>query len=97
MYGDIFLAKAPGLTPVDDQLVCVKRLASREELIQMEFRREVEMFHKISHDRICRLLALCKEAEPIYMILEYCEWVRDHLMFTLIHAQSHIYLVHYIY
>lgn len=75
MYGDVFLAKAPGLLAHDDQLVCVKRLLNKEEHIQIEFRVEVEMFNKLNHDRICRLLAICKETEPIYMVMEYCEWV----------------------
>ena len=55
--------------------MCVKPLHSREEMIQLEFRQEVEMYNKLRHERICRLLALCREREPIYMILEYCEWV----------------------
>lgn len=79
MYGDVFLAKAPGLASGpgnEEQLVCVKRLTNKEESVQIEFRAEMEMFHKLSHDRICRLLAVCKEAEPIYMVMEYCEWVR---------------------
>lgn len=77
-FGEVFLAKAPGLIPHrDEQLVCVKPLQNREETIQLEFRQEVEMYHKLNHERICRLLALCREREPIYMILEYCEWVRN--------------------
>lgn len=82
-YGEVFLAKAPGLIAgIDEPLVCVKPLHSREEAIKLEFRQEVEMYHKLSHDRICRLLALCREREPIYMILEYCEWVRiDSVLF----------------
>lgn len=76
MFGDVFLAKAPGLTPDnEDQLVFVKSLLNRDENIQVEFRLEVEMFNKLNHDRICKVLALCKEKEPIYMIMEYCEWV----------------------
>lgn len=78
MFGDVFLAKAPGLIPDnDEQLVYVKSLLNSDENIQIEFRAEVEMFSKMNHERICRLLALCKEREPIYMVMEYCEWVSD--------------------
>lgn len=76
MFGDVFLAKAASLVEgKDEQLVYVKSLLAREENVQIEFRAEVEMFHKLQHDRICKLLALCKEVEPIYAVLEYCEWV----------------------
>lgn len=76
MFGDVFLAKAPGLVAGDDNhLVYVKSLLAREENVQIEFRAEVEMFHKLHHNRICQLLALCKEIEPIYAVMEYCEWV----------------------
>ncbi|XP_067941664.1 inactive tyrosine-protein kinase 7-like [Watersipora subatra] len=70
IYGDVFLAKSSR----DEDLVCIKRLLNREENVQMEFRAEVEMFRKLNHERICRLLAICKETEPIYMVMEYCEW-----------------------
>jgi len=76
MFGEVFLAKAPGLNTYNEEnLVYVKPLVSKDEQIQLDFRSEVEMFHKLNHNRVCKLLALCKEVEPIYMVMQYCEWV----------------------
>lgn len=82
MYGDVFLAKAAGLSnpPAansETELVCVKRLTSRDDAVRAEFKYEMEMYHKLRHIRISRLLAVCREMDPIYMVLEYCEWVSD--------------------
>jgi len=77
-YGDVFLAQAHGIceSPDLDTLVIVKSLLSRVEAHQAEFYREVDMFSKLSHERITRLLGVCQELEPLFHITEYCEWVR---------------------
>uniref|UniRef100_A0A5F8GEA3 Protein tyrosine kinase 7 (inactive) n=1 Tax=Monodelphis domestica TaxID=13616 RepID=A0A5F8GEA3_MONDO len=73
-FGDVFLAKAQGLEEgVAETLVLVKSLQSRDEQLQLNFRREFEMFGKLSHANLVRLLGLCREAEPHYMILEYVD------------------------
>uniref|UniRef100_A0A7N4NH31 Protein tyrosine kinase 7 (inactive) n=1 Tax=Sarcophilus harrisii TaxID=9305 RepID=A0A7N4NH31_SARHA len=73
-FGDVFLAKAQGLEDgVAETLVLVKSLQSRDEQLQLNFRREFEMFGKLSHANLVRLLGLCREAEPHYMILEYVD------------------------
>uniref|UniRef100_F7AGL8 Inactive tyrosine-protein kinase 7 n=1 Tax=Ornithorhynchus anatinus TaxID=9258 RepID=F7AGL8_ORNAN len=73
-FGDVFLAKAQGLEEgVAETLVLVKSLQSRDEQLQLDFRREFEMFGKLSHANVVRLLGLCREVEPHYMILEYVD------------------------
>ena len=76
-FGEVFLAKAQGLEEgVAETLVLVKSLQSRDEQQQLDFRREFEMFGKLNHANVVRLLGLCREAEPHYMVLEYVDLVR---------------------
>ncbi|XP_007896436.2 inactive tyrosine-protein kinase 7 [Callorhinchus milii] len=73
-YGEVFLAKAKGIDKGDiETVVLVKNLTTRDEQLQLEFRREFEMFSKMNHNNVVRLLGLCREAEPHYMITEYVD------------------------
>ncbi|KAF7710303.1 inactive tyrosine-protein kinase 7 [Silurus meridionalis] len=73
-FGEVFLAKAQGIEEGEEQtVVLVKSLLSRDELSQSEFRRQVDMFGKMNHSSIVRLLGLCNDTEPHYMILEYID------------------------
>lgn len=75
-FGEVFLAKAQGLEEgLPETLVLVKSLQSRDEQQQLDFRREFEMFGKLNHANVVRLLGLCLEAEPHYMVLEYVDLV----------------------
>ncbi|XP_056147623.1 inactive tyrosine-protein kinase 7-like [Lampris incognitus] len=71
-FGEVLLAKAKGIEEgVEETVVLVKSLQTRDEQLQLDFRREAEMFAKLNHVNVVRLLGLCREAEPHYMILEY--------------------------
>ncbi|XP_039595048.1 inactive tyrosine-protein kinase 7 [Polypterus senegalus] len=73
-FGEVFLAKAKGIEEVDTEtVVLVKSLQTRDEQLQLDFRREFEMFGKLNHANVVRLLGLCREVEPHYMILEYVD------------------------
>lgn len=73
----MFLAKAKGTEDGEGEaLVLVKSLQTRDEQLQLDFRREAEMFGKLNHANVVRLLGLCREAEPHYMVLEYVDLVR---------------------
>ncbi|XP_067319585.1 inactive tyrosine-protein kinase 7 isoform X2 [Anolis sagrei] len=73
-FGEVFLAKAKGIEDSETEvLVLVKSLQTRDEQLQLDFRREFEMFGKLNHSNVVRLLGLCREAEPHYMILEYVD------------------------
>lgn len=79
-YGDVFLAKAHGIRDGEPEtLVVVKSLLTRDESHHFEFRREMELFSKLSHENIVKLLGVCREMEPQFLITEYCEWVSHHL------------------
>lgn len=59
-----------------DLTVLVKALTQvKDEGCLTEFKREIDIFSKISHDNITKLFGLCRETEPHYMILEHTDWV----------------------
>ena len=72
----MFLAKAHGIKEGQPEtLVVVKSLLSRDEHHLFNFRREIDMFNKLNHENVVRLLGVCREMEPQFLITEYCEWV----------------------
>ncbi|XP_078313477.1 inactive tyrosine-protein kinase 7-like isoform X2 [Crassostrea virginica] len=75
VFGDIFLAKARDIRDVEPEtLVVVKSLLMKDEHLFFEFRQEMEMYSKLDHPFIVKLLGVCREVEPHFMILEYCDW-----------------------
>ena len=79
VYGDVMLARTRADNDDDDDddsLVMVKSLLSRNDAHVATCRREVELFSRVSHDHVTRLVALCCKMEPLYLVTEYCEWVR---------------------
>uniref|UniRef100_A0A4W4HRD6 Inactive tyrosine-protein kinase 7 n=1 Tax=Electrophorus electricus TaxID=8005 RepID=A0A4W4HRD6_ELEEL len=70
-FGEVFLAKAK--ISEEEEVVLVKSLQSRDEQLHTEFRRESDMFAKLSHPNITHLLGLCRDSEPHYMVLEYTD------------------------
>ncbi|XP_033636817.1 inactive tyrosine-protein kinase 7-like [Asterias rubens] len=74
-YGEVFLARAAGITEgVEATTVMVKALQNKNEAQQMDFRREMDMLSKLNHDNVVKLLGMCRDAEPQLMITEYLEW-----------------------
>jgi PTK7 protein tyrosine kinase 7 len=79
IYGDVLLAKVRrgGGSPSDsspDSLVMVKSLLSRCESHIAECRREIELFGRVNHDHVVRMVGLCCKTEPLYLVTEYSEW-----------------------
>ncbi|XP_076831299.1 inactive tyrosine-protein kinase 7 [Brachyhypopomus gauderio] len=73
-FGEVFLAKARGIEESEEEtVVLVKSLQSRDELAQADFRRQADMFSKLNHSNVVRLLGLCRDTEPHYTILEYVD------------------------
>lgn len=78
-FGEVLLSKAKGIEEGEEEtVVLVKTLQTRDEQLQLDFRREAEMFAKLSHPNVVRLLGLCREADPHYTILEYYDLVISH-------------------
>lgn len=57
---------------------------TRDEAVLVEFKREADMFHRLSHDNIVKIIGLCRETEPHYLVLEYTDWVSVKLFFSYI-------------
>lgn len=55
-------------------------MQTKDENTLAEFKREIDIFAKLSHENITKLFGLCREQEPHYMILEYTDWVRKTLL-----------------
>ncbi|KAM3968910.1 LOW QUALITY PROTEIN: tyrosine-protein kinase-like otk [Aphomia sociella] len=54
--------------------VLVKALTTKDETQLSEFKRQLEIFSRVRHENIVRLIGLCNEAEPHYMLLEHTDW-----------------------
>ncbi|XP_052767076.1 inactive tyrosine-protein kinase 7-like isoform X2 [Mya arenaria] len=74
-YGDIFLGRARNIRPGEiETQVCVKSLLSKEDHHFYEFQREVELYSRLDHNNVIKLLGVCREIEPQFYIAEYCDW-----------------------
>ncbi|KAL0273509.1 UNVERIFIED_CONTAM: hypothetical protein PYX00_006148 [Menopon gallinae] len=71
IFGQVFIGRAENVaTPV-----VVKSLQhTRDENVLIEFKRETDMFHRLSHDNIAKIIGLCKEVDNHFMILEHTDW-----------------------
>ncbi|XP_025105035.1 inactive tyrosine-protein kinase 7-like isoform X2 [Pomacea canaliculata] len=74
-FGDVFLAKARSLRLGDQEtLVVVKSLLTKGENEVREFCAEMEMFARMDHPNVVKLIGVCREQEPHFLITEYCDW-----------------------
>ncbi|XP_053690254.1 tyrosine-protein kinase-like otk [Sabethes cyaneus] len=59
----------------DYKLVMVKALTKvKDEHCCSEFRRQLELFRTVSHKNVVKLLGLCRDKDPHYLLLEYTDW-----------------------
>lgn len=54
--------------------VLVKVLSTKDEMQLAEFRRQLDIFTRVRHENMVRLIGLCNEADPHYMLLEHTDW-----------------------
>lgn len=88
-FGDVMVGKmaksvlsiekrnSQATTPTDDKevTVLVKTLTqNKDEHCLSEFKREIDMFSKLSHENITKLYGLCRETEPHYLMFEHTDW-----------------------
>lgn len=74
----MFLAKASAIRNGETEtIVMVKALQERDDNIHLDFKREIEMYHKLNHERIAKLLAICRDGDPFLLLMEYSDWVRS--------------------
>ncbi|XP_046400427.1 inactive tyrosine-protein kinase 7-like [Ischnura elegans] len=55
-------------------VVMVKALEVKEETALTEFKRQLDLFGKARHPNVAKLVGLCRDANPHYMLLEYSAW-----------------------
>lgn len=73
-FGDVFSTKYQP-DGEKEHLVMVKSLTNtKDELVLQDFKRHLDLLHKLSHENVVKLIGLCREEEPDYMILEYTDW-----------------------
>ncbi|XP_046484566.1 inactive tyrosine-protein kinase 7 [Neodiprion pinetum] len=73
-FGDVFRSKYQ-VEGEKETLVMIKSLTStKDENALQEFKRELDLLHKLSHENVAKLVGLCREKEPHYMLLEYTDW-----------------------
>lgn len=84
-FGEVVLTRAQGIVDGEKEtMVMVKALQSRDENVHFEFKREMDMFHKLNHDNVVRLLGICRDAEPALVILEFTDVVSSLLILRLL-------------
>lgn len=88
-FGDVMIAKisknivekrnsvatTPDGTDKDITVLIKSLTQTKDEDCLAEFKRELDLFHKLNHENISRLIGLCRDVEPHYMILEHTDWV----------------------
>ncbi|XP_043676096.1 tyrosine-protein kinase-like otk [Vespula pensylvanica] len=73
-FGEIYATKYQ-LDGDKESLVMVKSLTNtKDEIALQEFKRHLDLLHKLNHENVVKLIGLCREEEPDYMILEYTDW-----------------------
>uniref|UniRef100_A0A672L2E2 Inactive tyrosine-protein kinase 7-like n=1 Tax=Sinocyclocheilus grahami TaxID=75366 RepID=A0A672L2E2_SINGR len=88
-FGEVLLAKAKAAEDEEETVVLVKSLQARDEQMQLDFRRECDMFAKLSHANVARLLGICREVEPHYMIMEYTDMVTSYMYINICQDKPH--------
>lgn len=81
-FGEIFSTKyrphattEETTTTVKETVVMVKTLTNtKDENVLQEFKRHLDLLHKLNHEHVARLIGLCRVEEPDYMIIEYTDW-----------------------
>ncbi|XP_011311017.1 inactive tyrosine-protein kinase 7 [Fopius arisanus] len=73
-FGEVFSTRYQ-VDSEKEQIVLVKSLLNtKDETVLQEFKRHLDLFHKLNHENVAKLIGLCREGEPDYMILEYTDW-----------------------
>lgn len=72
-YGNVFLAKASEIVEGESSsIVVVQSLTTKDEDVKKEFMNIMEML-SLKHENIAKVLGVCREEDPMYLISEYPE------------------------
>lgn len=65
------------ITEDKDVLVLIKVFShTKDENCLTDFKKEIDMFTKLSQENVIHMIGLCRDSEPHFMLLEYTDWVR---------------------
>ncbi|KAI5704032.1 hypothetical protein M8J75_001262 [Diaphorina citri] len=77
-FGDVFLVQARGLKasdPQDTSVLMAKSLVhSKDDEALHEFKREIDLFCKLDHAHVVKMIGICRDGDPHYLLLEYTDW-----------------------
>lgn len=73
-FGEVFSTKYQ-IDGEKEQIVMVKSLLNtKDEAALQEFKRHLDLLHKLNHENVAKLIGLCRDVEPDYMIIEFTDW-----------------------
>ena len=88
-FGDVFSTKYQ-VDSDKEILVMVKSLTNtNDENALQEFKRQLDLLHRLNHENIVKLIGLCREEEPDYMIIEHTDW-GDLKQFLIASRKDHV-------
>lgn len=78
-FGDVFLVQAKAVKNSDPQassvLMAKSLVHSKDEEALTEFKREIDLFSKLDHAHVVKMIGLSRDGDPHYLLLEYTDWV----------------------
>lgn len=77
-FGDVFLVQAKAVKNSDPQassvLMAKSLVHSKDEEALTEFKREIDLFSKLDHAHVVKMIGLSRDGDPHYLLLEYTDW-----------------------
>lgn len=78
VFGDVHLMKVVRSKNANEleRLVVVKLFTNKDENVYAELLQEIDMYAKLDHPNVTKLIGICREKEPFMIVCEYLDYVR---------------------
>ncbi|XP_014250092.1 inactive tyrosine-protein kinase 7-like [Cimex lectularius] len=73
-FGDVCLARVENDDKCGGVVMVKTLLETRDEGVLHEFKRELDLFGRVNHANVVKLVGLCRDQYPHYMVLQYTDW-----------------------
>ncbi|XP_017889172.1 tyrosine-protein kinase-like otk [Ceratina calcarata] len=73
-FGEIYATKYQADGDKETVVMVKSLINTKDENALQEFKRHLDLLHKLNHENVVKLIGLCREEEPDYMILEFTDW-----------------------
>ncbi|XP_066594792.1 tyrosine-protein kinase-like otk isoform X2 [Prorops nasuta] len=73
-FGEIYSTKFQQDGEKEITVMVKSLINTKDEASLHEFKRHLDLVHKLNHENVVKLVGLCREQEPDYMILEFTDW-----------------------